>query len=421
MAFLEVSIEALGPQGDGIAFGPRGRLFVERGLPGDRLRVKLKRGDGPARGEIVGVLTPSRERQAAPCAHYESCGGCSLQHLKLPTYRAWKIARVEEAFRQLGLRPQLWKSPVFASPGQRRRATFSLQRQGKTVVMGYYGRRSQVVTEIDSCLVIDPRLATLRDRLQSLLIPLVGEAEPLDVSLQWVEGKVDLLLTGPLRRAPASETLLALEPIARVAHRSHEKEPIKILATRKPVTATFGALTVSLPPGAFLQATQEGESALVAAVKAALPQSGRFADLFSGCGTFSGPLLERAAVDAYEMVPSAVSALARAAGDRPLRVFRRDLFRHPLTPSELNRYDAVVLDPPRAGAAAQVDTLARSKCGMVVAVSCNPATLARDARALVDGGFWLQSLQVVDQFLWSHHVEVVAVFTRKKHFPRRNG
>jgi 23S rRNA (uracil1939-C5)-methyltransferase len=184
------------------------------------------------------------------------------------------------------------------------------------------------------------------------------------------------------------------------------------------VTAAFGKLKVGLGPAAFLQPTLEGERALVETVLGALPRDARLADLFSGYGTFSGPMLASGSVDSYESVPAAVAALARAAKGKPLKAFRRDLFARPLRRDEINRYDAVVFDPPRAGCPDQAAEMASARTPCLIGVSCNPATFARDARILCEGGYWLESVQVIDQFLWSHHVEVVGVFTKRKRVRR---
>jgi len=182
----------------------------------------------------------------------------------------------------------------------------------------------------------------------------------------------------------------------------------------KPLFATFDTLTVALPPLAFLQPTTPGEDALAGAVMDALPARGKFADLFAGCGTFAGRILTRGSVDAYESADAAVRALEKAKGQLPLKAVRRDLFRNPVSAREADAYDAIVFDPPRAGAHDQAKQLAESKVPRLIGVSCNPATFARDARILVDGGYGLDSITVVDQFTWSHHVELVGVFSKAR-------
>ena len=191
-------------------------------------------------------------------------------------------------------------------------------------------------------------------------------------------------------------------------------DKVQTLIKKEPVHKTFGNLKVELPPAAFLQPTSEGEEALVTAVMNAIPAKGKFLDLFSGCGTFSGPLLERGSVDAFESGELAVKALSKLSSEFPLRVYRRDLFKNPVRYQDLNRFDAIIFDPPRAGCVEQAHEMALSKCETLVGISCNPATFARDAKILAKGKYQLKSLQVIDQFLWSHHVEVVGVFTKAR-------
>jgi 23S rRNA (uracil1939-C5)-methyltransferase len=421
----QVIIEELGPKGDGASSGPGGKIYIERAVPGDRVTAKIYRDNaGLSRGEILEVLTPSPYRQIPPCPHYDRCGGCTLQHLTPDFYRRWKTETVKEAFRKQGLRPREWKPTLTLSHPHRRRATFAAEMQRGKVVMGYYRRRSDQISDIDTCLVAEPRLLEIRSSLKPFLKDFLVPDRPVDFFLQLVGSSADLVMTGPVGKRGIPDAtvrasvaqLLKVSSLSRISWRPSEREVLTLLGSRGSVITTFGPLKVNLPPSAFLQPTVEGEQALVSAVLKALPTKGKFADLFSGCGTFSGPMLTRGSVDAYEALPSAVRSLARAAGRQPLKVFRRDLFRRPLHTEEINRYDAVVFDPPRAGCPEQARKMARAKTRTLIGVSCNPATFARDARLLCDGGYWLQSLEIVDQFMWSHHVEVVGVFTRSRTF-----
>lgn len=420
----EIIIRELGPKGDGVGQGPRGRVYVEGGLPGDRLMVRVHRGDdGIARGEILRVMQPSPQRVAPPCVYYDRCGGCTLQHMRVEDYRKWKQDTVRAALEKVNLRPRKWDDPVFVPEATRRRATFAVKKIKSGVIMGYYRRRSKEVTDIETCLVVAPEIMSMRDRLRPLLTGLVQEKRDLDVFIQYAGGAYDVVLTGALgpkggpdmRTREAVADMARTAGIARIGWRNRDRDEIEILIENAKPVAAFGELRVPLPPGAFLQPTQDGEKALTDAVMALLPEGGkgRYADLFSGCGTFTGPMLARGSVDAYESVDPAVKALTKARGSLPLNVFRRDLFRNPLRREEANRYDAIVFDPPRAGAREQVQALASSKVKCLIGVSCNPATFARDARILCDGGYRLDRLRVVDQFTWSHHVELVAAFTRK--------
>ncbi len=384
---------------------------------------------GLLRAEPVELLTPSAHRQTPPCPHYEQCGNCTLQHLDEKFYRAWKTFLVRDALRKVGLQPLRWLETAFVPPGTRRRATFTAVKQGSQVKVGFYQRRSQDVTDIQSCLVSDPELLVVQKALGRTLSPMLRAEQPLDIFLQKTLEGIDMVVTGAIGKSGQPDRAVAAglgslmqgTPVVRVSWRPLEGETARVLCGAKAVHAQFGALKVPLPPAAFMQPTPEGEAALVAAVLKALPDGGMYADLFSGCGTFAGPMLEKGSVDAFEAVPGAVNALFSSSRGTRLKVFRRDLFNNPLRRDEINRFDAVVFDPPRAGCEAQAYEMARSKARVLIAVSCNPATFARDARILVDGGYWLRSIQIIDQFAWSHHVEVVGVFTKDKRAPQRSG
>ena len=423
MQVSDLTISELGPKGDGIAQGAQGRIYVDRALPGDRIQGRVLRGvDGMQRAEITKMISPSPYRQKPPCVHYDNCGSCTIQHLKDEFYRQWKTDLVKDAFRKQRLSPRQWLPTQFIGKENRRRATFTAQKRRGQLTVGYYRRRSQQIFDLNSCLIADPKLLGLREAMKPFLNVIVGEGNSLDVFFQLVGGAIDMVLTGPVSvkglpdnpvREAASQFLNSAK-IARISWRASEDDAIRQLASQGKVIAEFGLLKVNLPPAAFLQPTLEGESALTQAVMAALPARGHFADLFAGCGTFSGPMLARGTVEAYESVSSSVSALTKAAENerKPLKAFRRDLFRNPLRRDELNRFTAVVFDPPRAGCPEQAQQMAASRVPTLIGVSCNPLTFARDAAVLVQGGYRLQSLQPIDQFLWSHHVEVVGVFTK---------
>ncbi|HLZ65345.1 MAG TPA: class I SAM-dependent RNA methyltransferase [Aliidongia sp.] len=418
----DILIQELGPKGDGIHRSPGGSVYVDRALPGDRIQARIGRGDdGVLRGDLLKLVKPSPHRVKAPCPNYEVCGGCTLQHAKDEFYRHWKLDIVREALRGRGLKPRIWRDPVFLAAGDRRRANFSAVKKGGVVTLGHYRRRAHHVTDIASCLVADPAVMDLRERLKPLLAQILQEGKPATAFIQAINGQFDIAITGPVGKTgkPDVPTRNAITQFAReakvnrISWRAGSDDAALVIIEISPPRVRFGDLDVTLPPLAFLQPTRAGEDALVAAVMELLPRAGKFADLFSGCGTFTGPMLQRGPVDAYESVGSAVRALDKAKGTRPLKAIRRDLFLHPLRRDEANRYDAIVFDPPRAGAQEQVRTLASSRTPLLVGVSCNPATFARDARILVDGGYRLDSVRVVDQFTWSHHVELVAAFTKR--------
>lgn len=417
----DLTIHDLGPMGDGVHQSERGRIYVDRALPGDVVRAKIQRGAGDVlRGDLIQVIQDSPHRVTAPCPHYDVCGGCTLQHAEDTFYKNWKADVVRHALERKGLTPEAWLPPVFLPGGQRRRVTFAATKKKNRVTLGYFRRRTHVVTDVAGCLVADPLIMALRTKLSTSLAPILQDGKTADIFIQTVNGGCEIVITGPIGKKGRPD-LQVYEAVADLAHaakidriswRARERGEVEVLLEINPLFGAFATLNVALPPLAFLQPTKAGEDALVAAVIDLLPQQGKFADLFSGCGTFTGPMLERGAVDAYEGAASAVRALDKSKGAKPLKVEQRDLFRMPLRADEADRYDAIVFDPPRAGAQEQVTALAASKVPRLIGVSCNPMTFARDARILADGGYRLESVKVVDQFTWSHHVELVASFVR---------
>jgi 23S rRNA (uracil1939-C5)-methyltransferase len=373
------------------------------------------------RGDLLKLVKPSLHRVKAPCPNYNVCGGCTIQHATDEFYRRWKLDIVRAALHGKGLKPRIWRDPVFLPPGDRRRATFNAFKKNGAVTLGNYRRRAPHLADIASCLVVDPAIMDMRARLAPLLAAILQEGKPATAFIQAVDSQLDIVITGAVGKTGKPDTEIR-EAIARFARdasanriswRAGPDDPAEILIEIAPLRARFGELDIALPPLAFLQPTQAGETALVGSVMELLPRTGKFADLFCGCGTFTGPMLERGTVDAYDSVGPAIRALDRAKGTRPLKAIRRDLFANPLRRDEANRYDAIVFDPPRAGAQEQARNLASSRIPLLVGVSCNPASFARDARILVDGGYRLDSVRIVDQFTWSHHVELVAAFTKR--------
>jgi len=417
-----LEIHDLGPLGDGIHRNGRERIFIERALPGDVAEAKVQKAPGGVfRGDITRIVTPSPDRVAAPCPHYDVCGGCTLQHASEAFYRAWKIETVRASLRRVGLEPTRWDAPVFLPAGTRRRATFAAIKKGNSVTLGYFRRRSHQITDVAACLVADPAVMTLRGKLSAALAPILQDGKTADIFIQVLDSQLDVVITGPIGKKGRPD-LDIYEAAARIAEslglnrlswRAREHDEPEVLIERAAFVARFGVISVPLPPLAFLQPTQAGEDALVAAVMEMLPERGTFADLFSGCGTFAGAMLARGNIDAFESIGPAVRALEKARGPAPLNAHRRDLFREPLSAAEAKRYDAIVFDPPRAGAEEQARALAASDVARLVGVSCNPITFARDARILCDGGYTFDTVKIVDQFTWSHHVELVASFTKR--------
>lgn len=415
-----LTIDQLSIKGDGIAAYHDTFVYVNRAAAGDKLDVKIDETKNPLIGFIEKVLEAGPDRIKAPCPHYDQCGGCQLQHLTPAAYHVWKEGGIKEMMEKAGIIPQSWLPTVFIPNATRRRVTFAAIKTGQKLTLGFNAYHSDKVTDLSTCLLLTPVLNDLRDKIREPLLRILPEGQLIDVSLQDVDGVVELILTGDFsdmsasRRAAVGEMIHALG-LARIGWRAKQHSEIEIFLSLHPVTKSFGKMIVDIPPGAFLQPSREGEAALTAAVLAGTKgfKKAKFLDLFAGCGTFSGALMSQGTVHAVESDRSAVDAIKKSMGKaQGLSVERRDLFKEPVTVRELNQYDCVVFDPPRAGAKAQCEVLAKSKVGRVIAVSCNPASFITDAKLLLTGGYKLKTVQIIDQFIWSAHSELIAVFSR---------
>jgi 23S rRNA (uracil1939-C5)-methyltransferase len=423
---IELAIEALGARGDGIAAFEGERVIVPLGLPGDRVKARLARDkEGRLTGRIRAVLAPGPARAAPPCPHFGDhpaggCGGCALQHLASEAYRNFKLAQLEAALARYEIAADAIEPLAVSPPASRRRADLTASRKKDGVILGFNARGSHRVVDLGECRVLRPSLAALFQPLRELLAPLMKPGDSAEARLTASDSGADLLLVTAIEMgAGARERVAAFaarHDLARVA-RAHPKRPgAETLIERRPVRMIMGDVPVPLPPGAFLQATAEGEAALRGFVCEAAAGARRVADLYSGIGTFAFPLAAAGAkvhaIDAGKAEIAAIEAAARAAMLANVTAEARDLDKRPLDPGALGAYDAVVFDPPRAGAAALAEQLAASKVTRVIAISCNPASFARDAHTLVGGGYRLARLLPVDQFLWSIHLELAALFLR---------
>jgi 23S rRNA (uracil1939-C5)-methyltransferase len=406
MSAVEVTIDRLGHQGDGIAPGP---LFAPRTLPGEVISGVR---EGQALSDIR-ILTPSAERVQPPCRHYKACGGCQLQHASDSFVASWKQDIARTALAAQGLETE-WRAIAISPPRSRRRATFAARRTKKGALAGFHGRSSDVITEIPDCHLLHPDLMEGIPVAEALALAGASRKGPLSVTVTTSENGLDIAVSGgkPLD-GPLRIALVQLAESHDLARLAWDDETV---AARRPPVQSFGGVSVVPPPGAFLQATQEGEAALVAAVLEIAEPGRRVVDLFAGCGTFSLPLARFAEVHAVEGDRDMTRALDQGwrhgQNLKKLTTEARDLFRRPLMPDELRPFDIAVIDPPRAGAEAQVSEIAASGIARVAHVSCNPVSFARDAANLCRAGFSLDWVQVVDQFRWSVHIELVACFSR---------
>ncbi|MCL3881614.1 class I SAM-dependent RNA methyltransferase [Marivita sp. GX14005] len=403
----ELTIERLGHLGDGIAEGP---VYVPGALPGERVT-------GTREGDVLRdmrILTPSADRVAPPCPHARACGGCQLQHAADGFVAEWKRDAVRQALAQQGIAadPDL---PITSPPRSRRRAAFSVRRTKKGALAGFHMKASDVIIAVPNCILVHPELVAALPMVEALGVAGASRKGELSVLVTLTETGLDVAVQGG---KPLDTTLH--QSLAEIA-RAHDLARIawdgEIALQRRAPVLRLGRAEVTLPPGAFLQATREGETALVDAVKQALTGAKRVVDLFAGCGTFALPLTESAPVHAVEGDRAMMRALDHAwrntEGLKRITHEARDLFRDPLLPEELSRFDAVVIDPPRAGAAAQVAQVAKAAVPRIAHVSCNPATFARDTATLIAAGYDLEWVRVVDQFRWSTHVELVALLRRR--------
>jgi 23S rRNA (uracil1939-C5)-methyltransferase len=415
---VELTVESLGAQGDGIAHSRGEPVFLPFTVPGDRVRAEIgaRRGPGVEARVIERIVTGPR-RAVPACRHFGYCGGCSLQHLAAEDYQAVKLGALNEALRRVGIDPALVE-PLRTLPPTRRRVRLGLSRApggDAPVVVGFRERFRHVLVDLHECLVLEPVLFALIEPLRRIAVELLAPGAEAEAMLTRCDSGIDLLIEH--ERPPdlaALEVLGRLAAdcdLARIVWRTGRDD--MLVVERRPVRIVFAGVSVPFPPGGFLQASAAAERVLVDEVVGAIGKQGPVLDLYAGLGTFTFALGRAGAVHAVEGDAAAVIALTQAAAHLPrVTVERRDLNREPLTISELNRHAAAVFDPPRAGALRQTAALADSTLETVVAVSCNPATFARDAARLIAGGFRLERVVPIDQFAWTPHLELVATFRR---------
>ncbi|TAU30186.1 class I SAM-dependent RNA methyltransferase [Rhizobium ruizarguesonis] len=416
MSTETVTIEKLGAQGDGIASSAGGPVYVPFSLPGETVAIARVK----SQGTIMSITTPSPDRQEPPCRHFGpdgvngTCGGCTLQHMADAPYGAFKRQLVIDALKSKGLTPEVGEI-VPARPGERRRVVFAARKTEKDMLVGFNQAESHHIVAIEECPISSAGIIARLPAIRAIAASLATSAEPFRVAvletLSGLDISVDEVkkLSDPQRRK-AIETALSLRGIARVSLNG------EILVEPSKPMVEFGGVQVSPPPGGFTQATKPAEEAMAELVTAHAGKAKRIADLFAGAGTFSLRLARIGRVHAVEAEAKALAALDHAArntqGLKPVTVEKRDLFRRPLMTQEFKPYDVVVFDPPRAGAEFQCQELARSGVKKIVAVSCNPLTLARDLATLVEGGYRITGVTPIDQFLWTSHVEVVATLEK---------
>jgi 23S rRNA (uracil1939-C5)-methyltransferase len=408
-------IDHVGHLGDGVAVVEGQNIFVSYTLGGEIADVTAVAGHHPGRRQLIRVEQASPERIEPFCQHFGICGGCAIQHWDAERYRAWKRGLVISTLAQAKIECEVF--PLVDAHGDGRRRMTLHARKGTHDVLrvGFAAAHSHEVVPIDRCPILDPGLNGALEAAWALAEPLTGIGKPLDIQITATDDGLDIDVrgSGPLSAALVSalSSVAAKHRLARLTRHG------ELVLMRQPPRVTMGKARVILPPGSFLQATVAGEEKLASLVMEHCRRAKHIADLFCGVGPFALRLAEKSRIAAYDSDAGAIASLQKAVattpGLKPVKAETRDLFRRPLVAEELRDFDAVVFDPPRQGAQAQAERLAASKAPVLIAVSCNIATFARDARILIDGGYKIESVTPVDQFRHTPHVELVARFTRK--------
>lgn len=416
MSTQTVKIQSLGAQGDGIAHCPEGTVYVPFTLPGETVAIARVKDQGT----MMSITEASPDRREPACRHFGpdgkngTCGGCSLQHVQDEPYHDFKRNLVVAALRSKGLDVEV-DPLVICRPGERRRVVFTARKTEKGLLLGFSQANSHHIVAIEECPIAAPAIVSRLDAIRAIGLPLASNAEPFRITVMETLSGLDIAVDGiksvnDKQRRALTETVLSMRGIARVSLSGEI-----LIEPQKPVIE-FGSVKVAPPAGSFVQATKVAEEAMAERVVAHVGKSKRIADLFCGTGTFTLRLARVGKVHGVEAEDKPLKSLDFAArntpGLKPVTTERRDLFRHPLIAKELKLYDAVVFDPPRAGAEAQCKELARSTVKKIVAVSCNPLSFARDLSILVEGGYRITSVTPIDQFLWSPHVEAVATLEK---------
>jgi len=409
-----LTIDHVGHLGDGVAYAGGQTMFVPYTLGGETVEVAPVPGHHPDRRRLIEVERASPQRITPFCQHFGTCGGCAIQHWEVERYRAWKRELVVETLAQAKIACDV--HPLIDAHGLGRRRITLHARIGPRDVLkvGFSAANSHDIIPVDRCPILDPGLSGALDAAWAIAEPLTPTGKPLDIQFTATDSGLDVDVRGS---GPLPSRLIAT--LSRVAEQ-HDLARLtrhgELVLMRAPPTIGIGAAQVTLPPGSFLQATVAGEQALAALVADHCKRAKHIADLFCGVGPFALRLATKSRISAFDSDAGAVTALQKAAtstsGLKPVKAESRDLFRRPLVPQELRDYDTIVFDPPRQGAQAQAQQLAASKIPVVVAVSCNVTTFARDARILIDGGYTIEGVTPVDQFRHTPHVELVARFRR---------
>jgi len=414
MPVFDLIIDDLGAQGDGIAHKDGQTIFVAGALAGEKVRVEL---DNTQHRKLVEILAPSPDRTNPACPHFLKCGGCRLQHLSPESYQAFKLKQLTALFARAELSVPPMEPLVITPPQTRRRARLTAQRTKKGITLGFNEAQSHNLVDIEHCAVLSPVLMALISKIRKHLSLWLPVNQSCALHLTLLENGIDLVLIGgPKLDLSVREKLGHLAQalgVANISWRQDHKKPLEPIAQMVPLQVTFGKTSLDFPPASFLQATPLGEKALIDFVLRHSKKGQRVLDLFCGLGTFGLSLEKPKYVYFSDIDGPAIKALHKNfKSNKRMEVEERNLMREPFSSSECNDFDLVIFDPPRIGAKAQAKQLAQSNVKNIIAISCDPSSFARDAKILIDGGYELKTLQPVDQFLWSPHLELAAYFER---------
>lgn len=422
MAILEITIDDLGAQGDGVAHIHNSTVFVAGALKGERVRVDMEDVQPSAksivrRAKLIEVLIPNSQRAAPPCPHFPTCGGCRFQHMNDSAYSAFKVEQLRFTLAQAKLDQPHIMPPIVTANQTRRRIRVAVEHTPKGMHIGFNEWRSHAIVDVQSCTVIKPELIEMIAKLRRFLPIWLPVNASCDIQLTSLEGGIDIVVIGgPRLEMQERENLGSLAAKLGVAHlswRKWDRSPIEPIAHNTPLSVKFGKTRLGFPPGSFLQATQAGEEALINFACQSEKPGIKVLDLFCGLGTFGLSFENPKLVHFCDMDGPAITSLEAAtkSNDR-MKVSLRNLNVDPFTASECDEYDLVVFDPPRGGAKSQAQQLAKSNVPAIVSISCDPVSFARDAHILIEGGYRLEKILPVDQFLWSPHLEVAGSFIR---------
>ncbi|MDD5586758.1 MAG: class I SAM-dependent RNA methyltransferase [Alphaproteobacteria bacterium] len=415
---LDLTIDDLGAQGDGIAHQNGLTFFVTGTLPGERVKVRPGARQGQQqRAEVLEVLNSSPERATPPCPHFLRCGGCRLQHMNAAAYIGWKLRQLRQTLEQAGLHDVPLLPAAVSAPATRRRARLGAKHGKDGIVLGFNEWRSHDLVNVKACPVLLPELVSFIQRLREKFPRVLPAGKACDIQITGLPDGFDVaFIGGPPLNLEQRQNLASLAEeldIAQLSWRKWDRSPVEPVAFRLPLSVQYGETRVPFPSGSFLQATATGEKTLIDFAKRSVGHVEKIADLFCGLGGFGLAMTQAKRIHFADVDGPANAALGAAVRQQPrLRVEQRNLISSPYCADDLNAFNAVIFDPPRGGAKAQAAALAQSRAPHIAAISCDPPSFARDAKILMQGGYKLQSLLPVDQFLWSTHLELAAHFAR---------